>query len=212
MDDYLIFALAKGRLADIAADRFASAGFGRAELFGNSRKLIFTDENTRCRFFLAKAGDVPTYVETGAADVGVAGKDVLLEAGASVAELLDLGFGKCRVVVAGKPEAAALVREGNDIRVATKYPNIARAYFNDKLGKTVEIYKLSGSVELGAAVGLSDVIVDIVETGSTLRENGLVVVDTIAWSSARLIANRVSMKLKSARIAGLVGALGVAGA
>lgn len=206
-DNYITFALAKGRLADVAMSRLEAIGVTCDEMSAKSRKLVFTNAADGYRFFLSKAGDVPTYVENGAADIGIVGKDVLLESRANLYELLDLDFGNCRVVVAGRPDAADLIREGNDIRVATKYPNIARDYFNDKLGKTVEIFKLSGSVELGPVVGLSDVIVDIVETGTTLKENGLVVLETIAESSARLVVNRVSMKLKAARISEIVKAL-----
>ena len=166
----------------------------------NSRKLIFTNEELGLRFFLAKGPDVPTYVEYGAADIGVVGKDTILEAGKKVHEVLDLGFGKCRMCVCGPADAKKYLENHELIRVATKYPNIAKDYFYNTRHQTVEIIKLNGSIELAPIVGLSEVIVDIVETGSTLKENGLVVLDEVCPLSARMIVNPVSMRLENDRI------------
>ena len=156
------------------------------------------------RFFLAKANDVPTYVEYGAADIGICGKDTILEEGRKLYEVIDLGFGTCRMCVCGPKEAGELLKHHQLIRVATKYPNIANDYFYNKKHQTVEIIKLNGSIELAPLVGLSEVIVDIVETGSTLRENGLAVLEEICDLSARVIINQVSMKRENARITGLI--------
>jgi len=199
----LTFALAKGRLADLTIERMEAAGIHCGEMKGKSRKLVFTDEAANISFFLAKASDVPTYVEYGAADIGVAGKDTILEERRSLCEIADLGFGKCRVVVAGAKDALNLNKNGI-LRVATKYPNIAKDYFFKQKQQTVEIIKLNGSVELGPIVGLADVIVDIVETGSTLKANGLVVLDEICEISARVVVNQVSMKLERERIEDIV--------
>jgi len=149
---------------------------------------------------LSKGPDVPTYVEYGAADIGVVGYDTILEENRNVYEVLDLGFGKCRMCVCGPKDAAELLKHHERIRVATKYPLIAKEYFYNKKFQTVDIIKLNGSVELGPIVGLSDVIVDIVETGSTLRENGLDVLEEICSLSARMIVNPVSMQMQSDRI------------
>jgi ATP phosphoribosyltransferase len=202
--EYLTFALAKGRLAELAMDRLASIGIDCAEMKEKSRKLIFVNEELKLKFFLSKANDVPTYVEYGAADIGIAGRDTLMEEKRKTYELLDLGFGKCRIVVAGKADSADKIYKNNNLRVATKYPNIARDYFYNQKQQTVEIIKLNGSVELGPIVGLADVIVDIVETGSTLKENGLVVIDEIADVSARMIVNRVSMKMEHDRVSDII--------
>ncbi len=201
---YITFALAKGRLAELAMDKLSAIGIRCDEMREKSRKLIFVNEELKLKFFLSKAGDVPTYVENGVADIGIVGKDTLLEEDRKIYELLDLGFGKCRIVVAGKPEMALRLYQSNDLRVATKYPNIARDYFYNQKNKTVEIFKLNGSVELGPIVGLSDVIIDIVETGSTLKENGLVIIDEVANVSARFVVNRVSMKMEHERILNIV--------
>ena len=166
----------------------------------NSRKLIFVNEELKLKFFLAKASDVPTYVEYGAADIGVVGKDTLLEEGKKLYEVIDLGLGKCRMCVAGPASAKELLQHGELIRVATKYPNIAKDYFYNKNHQTVEIIKLNGSIELAPIVGLAEVIVDIVETGSTLRENGLEVLEEICPLSARVVVNQVSMKMEHERI------------
>ena len=170
----------------------------------NSRKLIFTNEELKLRFFLAKGPDVPTYVEYGAADIGVVGKDTILEEGRKVHEVLDLGYGKCKMCVCGYKDAAPLLQHHELIRVATKYPNIAKDYFYNKKNQTVEIIKLNGSIELAPIVGLSEVIVDIVETGSTLRENGLEVLEEVCPLSARMIVNPVSMRMESERIKNLL--------
>ena len=170
----------------------------------DSRKLIFTNEELKLCFFLAKGPDVPTYVEYGAADIGVVGKDTILEEGRKVHEVLDLGYGKCKMCVCGYKDAAPLLQHHELIRVATKYPNIAKDYFYNTKHQTVEIIKLNGSIELAPIVGLSEVIVDIVETGSTLRENGLEVLEEVCPLSARMIVNPVSMRMESARIKDLL--------
>ncbi len=205
--EYLTFALAKGRLASLTMERLEKAGITCEEMKGPSRKLIFTNEEHKYKFFLSKASDVPTYVEHGAADIGIAGKDTILEENRHLYELLDLGFGKCRVVVAGSEDVREKFLTSNDLRVATKYPNITHDYFYKQKRQTVEIIKLAGSVELGPIVGIADVIVDIVETGSTLKENGLVVLDEICTISARLLVNRVSMKIQHERIIEIVNIL-----
>ena len=170
----------------------------------DSRKLIFTNEELKLRFFLAKGPDVPTYVEYGAADIGVVGKDTIIEEGRKVHEVLDLGFGKCRMCVCGHEDAAELLQHRELIRVATKYPKIAKDYFYNKKHQTVEIIKMNGSIELAPIVGLSEVIVDIVETGSTLKENGLVVLEEVCPLSARMIVNPVSMRMENERIKKLI--------
>lgn len=200
-DRYLTFALAKGRLADKTLSLLEQVGITCEEMKDkNSRKLVFVNEELKLKFFLAKGPDVPTYVEYGAADIGVTGKDILLEEGRRVYEVLDLGFGKCRMCVCGPESARELLKHHERIRVASKYPVIAKDYFYNKKHQTVDIIKLNGSVELGPIVGLSDVIVDIVETGSTLRENGLGVLEEICELSARVIVNQVSMQMESERI------------
>jgi len=207
-DGYLTVALTKGRLADKTLDLFSRIGISMDEMKDrDSRKLIFTNEDLKLRFFLAKGPDVPTYVEYGAADIGVAGADIIMEEKRRVYEVLDLGFGKCRMCVAGPKEAGELLKHHEMIRVASKYPNIAREYFYEKKNQTVDIIKLNGSVELGPIVGLSDVIVDIVETGSTLKENGLEVLETVCPLSARMIVNQVSMQMETERIRRLIGEL-----
>ena len=200
-DRYLTFALTKGRLADKTLSLLEQVGITCEEMKDkNSRKLVFVNEELKLKFFLAKGPDVPTYVEYGAADIGVTGKDILLEEGRRVYEVLDLGFGKCRMCVCGPESARELLQHHEGIRVASKYPVIAKDYFYNKKHQTVDIIKLNGSVELGPIVGLSDVIVDIVETGSTLRENGLGVLEEICELSARVIVNQVSMQMESERI------------
>ncbi len=204
-DRYLTFALAKGRLADKTLEIFEKAGIFCEEMKDKkSRKLIFVNEEWKFKLFLAKGPDVPTYVEYGAADVGVAGRDTILEENRNVYEVLDLGFGRCRMCVCGPERARELLLHHERIRVASKYPNIARDYFHDKKHQTVDIIKLNGSVELGPLVGLSEVIVDIVETGSTLRENGLQVLEDVCALSARMIVNPVSMQMERTRIQELV--------
>ncbi len=202
---YITFALGKGRLANKTLDILDRIGVHCEEMKDKStRKLIFVNEELKFKFFLAKGPDVPTYVEYGAADIGVVGKDTLLEEGRRAYEVLDLGFGKCRMCVCGPESARELLQHHEMIRVASKYPHIAKDYFYNKKHQTVDIIKLNGSVELGPIVGLSDVIVDIVETGSTLKENGLVVLEEICPLSARMIVNQVSMKMESQRIMDLV--------
>ena len=202
---YLTFALGKGRLANQTLELFEKIGITCEEMKDkNSRKLIFTNEELKLRFFLAKGPDVPTYVEYGAADIGVVGKDTILEEGRKVHEVLDLGYGKCKMCVCGYKDAAPLLQHHELIRVATKYPNIAKDYFYNKKHQTMEIIKLNGSIELAPIVGLSEVIVDIVETGSTLRENGLEVLEEVCPLSARMIVNPVSMRMESERIKNLL--------
>ena len=194
---YLTFALAKGRLAKKSLALFEQIGISMDEMKDpDTRKLIFVNEDLKIKMFLAKASDVPTYVEYGAADIGVVGKDTLLEEGRRLYEVLDLGFGKCRMCVCGPKSAAEYLQHQELIRVASKYPGIAKDYFYNKKHQTVEIIKLHGSVELAPIVGLSEVIVDIVETGTTLRENDLTPIETIVPISARLIANKVSFQFK----------------
>ncbi len=202
---YLTFALGKGRLANKTLELFEQIGITCEEMKDkNSRKLIFVNEELKLRFFLAKGPDVPTYVEYGAADIGVVGRDTILEENRNVYEVLDLGFGKCRMCVCGPVSAKELLQHHERIRVASKYPGIAKDYFYNKKHQTVDIIKLNGSVELGPLVELSDVIVDIVETGSTLRENGLEVLEEICPLSARMIVNPVSMQMQTERIKTLI--------
>ena len=201
----LTVALAKGRLSEQSIEIFEKIGFDCHELKEKSRKLIFKDEKNKINFILVKATDVPTYVHYGAADFGIVGKDTLLEEGKNLYEVLDLKLGKCRMCVCGdtsKPLPTGF------IRVASKYPNIARDYFSTKKNQTIEIIKLNGSVELGPIIGLADVIVDIVESGKTLYENGLGVIEEICPISARLVVNRVSMKMEKDRIMNIVNKIG----
>lgn len=208
MERYLTFALGKGRLARKTLELFERIGISCEEMKDkDSRKLIFVNEDLKMKFFLAKGPDVPTYVEYGAADIGIVGKDTILEENRRVYEVLDLGFGKCRMCVCGPEEARELLQHHERIRVASKYPNIAKDYFYNKKHQTVDIIKLNGSVELGPIVSLSDVIVDIVETGSTLHENGLAVLEEICPLSARMIVNQVSMQMEKERISDLIAAL-----
>lgn len=202
---YLTFALTKGRLAKKTLETLEQLGITCEEMKEkDSRRLIFTNEELKLKFFLAKGPDVPTYVEYGAADIGVVGRDTIIEEGRKVHEVLDLGFGKCRMCVCGRPEAAELLRHRELIRVATKYPKIAKEYFYNKRHQTVEIVKMNGSIELSPIVGLSEVIVDIVETGSTLKENGLVILEEVTPLSARMIVNPVSMRMENDRIRKLI--------
>lgn len=203
----LTVAIAKGRLQEGGLDLFRRTGASVPEEPGDSRRLLVDDHNGRFRFVLVKPGDVPVYVEYGIADLGICGTDVLLESSADVHEPLDLGFGRCRLVVAGRPE---LAHRGYDpvatARVATKYPRITADYFQRR-GIPIELIVLSGSVELAPVLGLSHHIVDLVETGRTLQDNGLVVIDTIVECSARLIVNRASYHLKRAEIGAIIDAL-----
>ena len=198
---YLTFALAKGRLAKKTLALLEQIGITCEEMKDpDTRKLIFVNEELKMKFFLSKATDVPTYVEYGAADIGVVGKDTILEEVRNLYEVMDLGFGKCRMCVCGPASARELLKKNEIIRVASKYPVIAKDYFNNRKHQTVEIIKLNGSVELAPIVGLSEVIVDIVETGSTLRENGLEVLEEICPLSARMVVNQVSLKMENERI------------
>ena len=202
---YLTFALAKGRLAKTTMAMFEQLGITcEAMKDKETRKLIFVNEELKLKFFLAKASDVPTYVEYGAADIGVVGEDTILEEGRNLYEVMDLGFGKCRMCVCGPASAREKLQHGELIRVASKYPHIAKDYFYNKKFQTVEIIKLNGSVELAPIVGLSEVIVDIVETGSTLRANGLEVLEEICDLSARMVVNQVSLKMEQERIRRLI--------
>lgn len=207
-DRYLTFALGKGRLANKTLELLEQIGITCEEMKDkSSRKLIFVNEELKLKFFLAKGPDVPTYVEYGAADIGVVGKDTIMEENRRVYEVLDLGFGACRMCVCGPESAKELLLHHEMIRVASKYPNIAKDYFYNKKHQTVDIIKLNGSVELGPIVGLTDVIVDIVETGSTLKENGLQVLEEICPLSARMIVNQVSMQMETERIRNLINRL-----
>lgn len=207
-DRYLTFALGKGRLANKTMDLFEKIGITCEEMKDkDSRKLIFVNEELKLKFFLAKGPDVPTYVEYGAADIGVVGKDTILEEDRRVYEVLDLGYGKCRMCVCGPESAKELLSHHEMIRVASKYPKIAKDYFYNQKHQTVDIIKLNGSVELGPIVELSDVIVDIVETGSTLKENGLMVLEEICPLSARMIVNQVTMQMETERIRKLINDL-----
>ncbi|MFG6383141.1 MAG: ATP phosphoribosyltransferase [Lachnospiraceae bacterium] len=202
---YLTFALGKGRLAKQTLEAFEKIGITCQEMKDkNTRKLIFVNEELKLKFFLSKGPDVPTYVEYGAADIGIVGKDTILEEARNIYEVLDLGFGKCRMCVCGPEDAKELLKHHELIRVATKYPRIAKNYFYNKKHQTVEIIKLNGSIELAPIVGLSEVIVDIVETGSTLRENGLSVLEEVCPLSARMVVNQVSMKMENERIIKLI--------
>ncbi len=202
---YITFALAKGRLAKHTLGLLEKIGITCEEMKDEkTRKLIFTNEELGYKFFLSKATDVPTYVELGAADIGVVGRDTIIDEGRKLYEVLDLGFGKCRMCVAGPASARKQLNDGSLIRVASKYPGIAKDYFYNCKHQTAEIIKLNGSVELAPIVGLSEVIVDIVETGSTLKENGLEVLEEICPLSARVVVNEVSMKMQHERITKLI--------
>ena len=205
---YLTFALGKGRLANKTLEMFEKIGITCEEMKDkDTRKLIFVNEDLKLRFFLSKGPDVPTYVEYGAADIGIVGRDTIIEEARNIYEVLDLGFGKCRMCVCGPESARDLLQHHEQIRVATKYPKIAKDYFYNKKHQTVEIIKLNGSIELAPIVGLADVIVDIVETGSTLRENGLTVLEEVCPISARMVVNPVSMKMEQERIGELISNL-----
>ena len=202
---YLTFALAKGRLAKKTLELLEKIGITMEEMKDpDTRKLIFVNEELKIKMFLSKASDVPTYVEYGAADICVVGSDTILEEGRKLYEVMDLGFGKCNMCVCGPKSAAELLKHQEMIRVASKYPHIAKDYFYNKKHQTVEIIKLNGSVELAPIVGLSEVIVDIVETGTTLKENGLCVLEVICPLSAHMVVNQVSMKMENERITDLI--------
>lgn len=207
VDDYLTIALPKGKLFSLSANLFEQVGVTAEHLSEKSRKLIISNDEYKVRFIITKTSDVPTYVEYGAADIGVIGKDVLVESGQDVYELLDLGFGKCRLMMAvPREERRSRLLDYAHTRVATKYPHIAEQFFAQQ-GMQMEYIKLNGSIELGPLVGLSESIVDIVETGTTLVENDLEEIAHIMDVSARLIVNRVSFKLKFDRIYRIVNDL-----
>ena len=205
---YLTFALTKGRLAYKTLELLEKVGITCEEMKDkDSRRLIFVNEEKKLKCFLAKGPDVPTYVEYGAADIGIVGKDTIMEEGRKLYEVLDLGYGACRMCVCGPESAREYLKHNQLIRVATKYPNIAKDYFYNQKNQTVELIKLNGSIELAPIVGLSEVIVDIVETGSTLKENGLKVLEVICPLSARMVVNPVSMKMENERITHLIQGL-----
>jgi ATP phosphoribosyltransferase len=211
----LTVALPKGRLLAHAADLFRGLGW-RCDVENGTRQLVISETNesmgdtqhdTEIRFLLVKSADVPVYVEYGAADLGIVGQDVLWESGRDVYEPLLLGFGRCRLVVAGRPaQRDRDLRLATGVRVATKYPRLARSYFQER-GLSVEIIPLTGSIELAPLVGLADLVVDVVETGRTLRENGLVELDQVVACQACLIVNRVSHRLRLAEIRDLLARL-----
>ncbi len=204
MQEYITIALPKGKLFAKSVALLEKVGYSAEKVEENSRKLVISNEETKVRFIITKTVDLPTYVESGAADIGIIGKDVLLEEEKDVYELLDLGYGRCRLMLAVPAvNQQPTLQDYASWRVATKYPNCASKYF-DELGIQTEIIKLNGSIELGPLIGLSDLIVDIVETGTTLRENDLVEIDSIYTATARLIANRASFKLKFGRLQKLV--------
>jgi len=202
--DNVKIAIAKGRTADEAIELFANAGIKFADYSKNSRKLIFKDTSNQVEMILVKSGDVAIYVEKGAADIGVVGKDILLEEDADVFEVLNLEFGKCRMCVCGRKDFE--LSYNRKLIVASKYPRIAKNYFDSK-GIHCEVIKLNGSVELAPIIGLADVIVDIVESGKTLKENHLEVLKEICDISTRLIVNKVSLKTKSKSIKTLISKL-----
>lgn len=206
MQPVITFALAKGRLAEQAFTLLENLGIDCSEPRNPGRQLVLWDKKNNIRFILVKPSDVPTYVDHGVADFGVVGKDTLLEAGRPLYEVLDLTFGRCRLCIAGYADQKNQQATRATFRVATKYPNVARRYYDQK-GQTIEIIELHGSIELGPVIGLSDVILDIVESGSTLRANGLSVLEEVAECSARLVVNRVSMKTKRERIRQIINGM-----
>jgi ATP phosphoribosyltransferase len=208
MTDFLTIAIPKGRILQESVTLFGKIGIDCGELLSDTRKLVFENPGQKMRYMIVRATDVPTYVEYGCADLGIVGKDTLMEQEKDLYEPLDLKFGYCRLMVA---EPAGLAR-GDDparwsnIRIATKYPNITEKYFGAK-GIQVEVIKLYGSIELAPLVGLSERIVDLVSTGETLRQNGLVEVETIAHITTRLIVNRASLKTRHQRITEIIEGL-----
>lgn len=202
--EYITIALPKGKMFKKAVELLAQCGYAAEDVREDSRMLIISNEQTKVRFIITKTVDLPTYVECGAADIGIIGKDVLLEEGKDVYELLDLKYGLCRLMLA-VPEAdvKANITDYANLRIATKYPHVAEQFFAEK-GMQVEIIKLNGSIELAPMVGLSDLIVDVVETGTTLKANRLIEVEKITSSTARLIANRISFRMKFQRLHKLV--------
>ncbi|MBE5795899.1 MAG: ATP phosphoribosyltransferase [Clostridiales bacterium] len=206
MQPVITFALAKGRLAEQAFTLLENLGIDCSEPRNPGRQLVLWDRKNNIRFILVKPSDVPTYVDHGVADFGVVGKDTLLEAGRPLYEVLDLTFGRCRLCIAGYADQSHQQATRATFRVATKYPSVARSFYDAK-GQTIEIIELHGSIELGPVIGLSDVILDIVESGSTLRANGLTVLEDVCECSARLVVNRVSMKTKRDRIREIIDGL-----
>lgn len=202
MGQIIKVAMPKGRIYKKASEMFRNAGINIPKDVDESRKLVIPLPDLGMEFIMAKPVDVPTYVEYGVADIGVVGKDVLLEEKRDVYELLDLGIARCRMSVIGLPDW----KPGIQQRVATKYPNVASQYFREQ-GKQVEVIKLNGSIELAPLIGLADRIVDMVETGQTLRENGLVEMESIFEITSRLIANRVSYRMKNSEIQAVCDAL-----
>jgi ATP phosphoribosyltransferase len=208
MNDWITIAIPKGRILEESVEMFGKIGIDCRELLSDSRKLIFENQEQRIRYMIVRATDVPTYVEYGSADLGIVGKDTLMEQCKDVYEPLDLKFGYCRMMVA-EPANLAKVEDPScwsHIRIATKYPHVTENYFASK-GVQVEIIKLYGSIELAPLVGLADRIVDLVETGETMRQNGLVEVETIAEITTRLIVNRASLKTKNNRISPIIQGL-----
>lgn len=201
---YLTLAIATGRISKQAMKYLKTVGIDFPDYYNNSRKLVIYDETNKIKLIFGKTADLATYVEKGAADVGIIGKDTILEEEPDVYELLDFGFGKCKLIVAGFPEQD--INRSKLLTVATKYPEIAEAFFKEK-GQRVETIKLNGSIELAPLIGLSDVIVDIVETGTTLKQNGLVVLDEIVDVSARLIVNKASYATKTDQIQSFINQL-----
>lgn len=202
MADMINVALPKGRLGDRVYDMFEAAGFECPSIREKNRKLIFENPEKGVRYFWVKPSDVAIYVERGAADIGVVGKDILMEAGSDIYELLDLNTGRCRMAVAAPK--GYVNDPDSDLRVATKFTNVAREYYAS-MGRDIDIIHLNGSIELAPILGLSDVIVDLVETGTTLRENNLEVIEEIAQISARLISNKSSFKFKNKQIEEIAG-------
>ncbi len=208
MSDYITIAIPKGRILQDSVALFKKIGINCEELLSDTRKLVFEDPVQKMRYMIVRATDVPTYVEYGCADLGIVGKDTLMEQGKDLYEPLDLKFGYCRLVVAEPAELSRVDDPASwaNIRIATKYPNVTEKYFAGK-GVQVEIIKLYGSIELAPLVGLSERIVDLVSTGETLRQNGLVEVDTISEITCRLIVNRASLKTRHERITGILNGL-----
>lgn len=206
MQDMITLALAKGRLAEQTFTLLENLGIDCSEPRTPGRQLVLWDKKNNIRFILVKPSDVPSYVDHGVADLGVVGKDTLLESGRPLYEVLDLTFGRCKLCIAGYADQSNSPVTRATFRVATKYPRVARSFYDSK-GQTIEIIELHGSVELGPVIGLSDVILDIVESGSTLKANGLSVLEDVCDVSARLVCNRVSMKTKRERIRSLIDGL-----
>ena len=206
MQDMITLALAKGRLAEQTFTLLENLGIDCSEPRNPGRQLVLWDKKNNIRFILVKPSDVPTYVDHGVADLGVVGKDTLLESGRPLYEVLDLTFGRCKLCIAGYADQSNSPVTRATFRVATKYPRVAHSFYDSK-GQTIEIIELHGSVELGPVIGLSDVILDIVESGSTLKANGLSVLEDVCDVSARLVCNRVSMKTKRERIRSLIDGL-----